>query len=146
MGFCCIILSVNDLTPSPISRPGTHCLQWQRADVRANLWWRHEHFPGETNIALRPCTGKAWVAKGSWWCFGIIPSNGCCQFSMISQMSDFGRNPPLIPHPVASEHRWLVKAPRLIHSVPDVSGKRSWRSGCHARLWNLHDVTNAFRL
>ena len=86
MGFCCKILSVNDLTPSPISRPGTHCLQWQRANARANLWWRHEHFPGETNIALRPCTEKAWVAKGSWWCLGIIPSNRCCQFSMISQI------------------------------------------------------------
>ena len=31
----------------------------------------------------------------------------------------------IIPHPVASEHRWLVKAPRWIHSVPDVSGRRS---------------------
>ena len=51
----------------------------------------------------------------------------------------------LIPHPVASEHRWLVKAPRWIHSVPDVSGRRSSRPGCHARLWNLH-VTNASRL
>ena len=40
----------------------------------------------------------------------------------------------LIPHPVASEHRWLVKAPRWIHSVPDVSGRRSWRCGCQARL------------
>ena len=45
----------------------------------------------------------------------------------------------VIPHPVASEHRWLVKAPRWIHSVPDVSGRRSWRRGCHARLWNLHE-------
>ena len=44
------------------------------------------------------------------------------------------QNQPLIPHPVASEHRWLVKAPRWIHSVPDVSGKRSWRCGCQARL------------
>ena len=52
----------------------------------------------------------------------------------------------IIPHPVASEHRWLVKAPRWIHSVPDVSGRRSWRRGCHAQLWNLHDVTNTSRL
>ena len=42
MGFCCEILSLNDLTPSPISRPGAHCFQWQRANARANLWWRHE--------------------------------------------------------------------------------------------------------
>ena len=49
----------------------------------------------------------------------------------------------LIQHPVASEHRWLVKAPRWIHSVPDVSGRRSWRCGCYARLWNLHNDTNA---
>ena len=34
-----------------------------------------------------------------------------------------------------------IKAPRLIHSVPDVSDRRSWRCGCHARLCNLHDVT-----
>ena len=27
MGFCCKILSLNDLTPSPISRPGTQCLE-----------------------------------------------------------------------------------------------------------------------
>ena len=73
MGFSCKILSLNDLTPSPISRPGTHCLQWQRAKARANLWWRHEPFPGETSIALRPCAGKAGVAKRSWWCLGIIP-------------------------------------------------------------------------
>ena len=52
----------------------------------------------------------------------------------------------LIPHPVASEHRWLVKAPRRIHSVPDVSARWSWRRDCHARLWNLHDVTNTSRL
>ena len=56
--------------------------------------WRHEPFPRETSIALRPCAGKAGVAKRSWWCLGIIPSNRCCQFSMISQ--NFGRNPPLI--------------------------------------------------
>ena len=86
MGFCCKILSLNDLTPSPISWPGTHYLQWQRANARANLWWRHKPFPGETSIALRPCAGKAGVAKRSWWCLGIIPSNWCCQFSMISQI------------------------------------------------------------
>ena len=86
MGFCCKILSVNDHTLSPISRPGTHCLQWQRANARANLWWRHKPFPGETRIALRPCAGKAGVAKRSLWCLGIIPSYRCCQFSMISQI------------------------------------------------------------
>ena len=86
IGFCCKILSLNDLTPSPISRPGTHCLQWQRANACANLWWRHEPFPGETSIALRPCAGKAGVPKRSWWCLGIIPSNRCCQFSIKSQI------------------------------------------------------------
>ena len=86
MGFCCKIWSLNDLIPSPISRPGTHCLQWQRANVRANLWWRHEPFPGETRIALRPCAGKAGVAKRYWWCLGIIPSSRCCQFSTINQI------------------------------------------------------------
>ena len=39
-------------------------------------------------------------------------------------------NISLIPHPVASEHGWLVKAPRWIHSVPDVSDRRMWRCGC----------------
>ena len=68
MGFCCKILSLNDLTPSPISQPGTHCLQWLRANARANLWWRHEPFPGKTSIVLRPCAEKAGVAKRSWWC------------------------------------------------------------------------------
>ena len=89
IGFCCKILSLNDLTLSPISRPGTHCLQWQRANARANLWWRHKPFPGKTSIALtrwRPCPGKVGVAKRSWWCLGIIPSNRCCQFSMIRQI------------------------------------------------------------
>ena len=62
-GFCWKILSLNDLTLSPISRPATNWLQWQRANARVNLWWRHEPFPGETSIALRPCAGKAWVAK-----------------------------------------------------------------------------------
>ena len=49
----------------------------------------------------------------------------------------------LIPYPVASEHRWLVIAPRWIHSVPDVSGRRSWRRSCHVRLWNLHNKTSS---
>ena len=80
------ILSLNDLTPSPISQPGTHCLQWQRANTRANLWWRHQPFPGKTSIALRPCAGKAGVTKRSWWSLGIIPSNRCCQFRMINQI------------------------------------------------------------
>ena len=86
MGFFCKILNLNDFTPSPFSRPWTHCLQWQRANSRANLWWRPEPFPGETSIALRPCAGKAGVAKRSWWCLGIIPSNRYCQLSMINQI------------------------------------------------------------
>ena len=73
-------------TPSAISRPGTHCLKWQQANARANLWWRHEPFPGETSIALRPCAGKAGVGKRSWWCLGVIPSHRCCQFSMMSRI------------------------------------------------------------
>ena len=66
MGFCCKIWSLNDLTPSPISRPGTHgvyCLQWQRANARANLWWRHEPFPGETSIALKVLCWKSGSRK-----------------------------------------------------------------------------------
>ena len=86
MGFCCKVWSLNDLTPSPISRPGTHCLQWQRANARANLWWRHEPFPGETSISLRALCWKSGFANRSWWYLGIIPSDRCCQFSMISQI------------------------------------------------------------
>ena len=86
MGFCCEIFSLNDITLSPVSRPGTHCFQWQRANARANLWWWHKPFPCEISIALRPCAGKVGVAKSSWWCLGIIPSNRCFQFTMISQI------------------------------------------------------------
>ena len=64
MGFCCKGLSLNDLTPSPISRPGTHCLQWQQANARANLRWWHEPFPDETSIAQRPCARKTGWQKG----------------------------------------------------------------------------------
>ena len=99
MGFCCEILSLNDLTPSPISRPGTHCLpclQWQRAKAHANLWWRHEPYPGETSITWRPCAGKTGVAKRSWWCFCIISPNRCCQFSMISQILEDTVRKPLV--------------------------------------------------
>ena len=72
--------------PESDQSTGNHCLQWQRVIARANLWWRHEPFPGETSITLRPCVGKAGAAKRSWWCFDIIPSSRCCQFSMISQI------------------------------------------------------------
>ena len=106
MGFCCKILSLNDLTPSPISRPGTHCLQWQRTNARANFWWRYKPFPGETNIALRPCVGKATVARRSWWCLGIIPSNRCCQFSLISQILD--KNSTLTERRTSANHLFTL--------------------------------------
>ena len=48
----------------------------------------------------------------------------------------------LIPHLVPGEHRWLVKALLWIHSVPDVSSRRSWCCICCAHLWNLHNITN----
>ena len=55
--------------PYPESDQSTGGLEWQRANARANLWWRHEPFPGETSIALRPGAGKAGVAKriGDTW-------------------------------------------------------------------------------
>ena len=44
-------------------------------------------FPGEpASRYLRLCAGKAGVTKRSWGCLGIIPSNRCCTFSMISQI------------------------------------------------------------
>ena len=70
----------------------------------------------------------------------------CLIMIMVTEVLGVKALPAIIPHPVASEHRWLVKAPQWIHSVPDVSDRRSWRRGCHARLWDLHDVTNASRL
>ena len=60
-GFCCKILSLNNLTPSPISRPGTHCLQWQWANARANLWWRHEPYPGENQHHAK---ALCWKSRG----------------------------------------------------------------------------------
>ena len=64
MGFCCKILSLNDLTPNPISRPGTHCLQWQRANARANLWWRQECFPAKPASRSGPVLEKLGSQKG----------------------------------------------------------------------------------
>ena len=104
MGFCCKILSLNDLTPSPISRPGTHCLQWQRTNARANLWWRHEPFPSETSIALlKALCWKSGGRKNVLVMLGIIPSNRCCQFSRISQILEeihFNRAQDLVRKPL----------------------------------------------
>ena len=72
--------------------PGVRSADLEPIVYRANLWW-HEPFPGETNIALKPCAGKAWVAKRSGWCLGIVPSKRCCQFSTISQILE--ENSPL---------------------------------------------------
>ena len=33
-------------------------------DAGDNLWWLHEPFPGETNIALRPCQLQYWKGVG----------------------------------------------------------------------------------
>ena len=65
--------------------------------------------------------GLVWVNLACWLHMAQ------CIFHSHSNWS-VGRLFFLIPHPVASEHRWLVKAPRWIHSVPDVSGRRSRRS------------------
>ena len=71
MGVCCKILSLNDLTPSPIRRTGTHFLQWQRANARANLWWRHSLFTAKPASRYGPVLetrgskkglGDAWVS------------------------------------------------------------------------------------
>ena len=55
-----------------------------------------------------------------WTCFGdrqiCGPGSGNCH-----------RLWNIIPHPVASEHRWLVKTPRWIHSVLMSRDRRSWR-------------------
>ena len=128
MGFCCKILSLNDLTPTrtwnkkndlaicryiyiyiismpsvlhcfrPLCLPRVRsvdwepigCLQWQRANARANLWWRHEPFPGETLTGIALCwksggRKKVLVMLGPG-CLGIIPSKRCCRFGMISQI------------------------------------------------------------
>ena len=90
MGFCCKIWSLNDLTQSPISRPGTHCLQWQRANARANLWWRHEPFPGETSIAL------CWKSGGRKKVLVMLGYHSIEQMlSIYHDKSYFGRNSPL---------------------------------------------------
>ena len=49
----------------------------------------------------------------------------------------------LIAHSVAREHHWLAKRPsKFPHNIPNVLDRWSWCCGCHARLWNLHDVAN----
>ena len=72
----------------------------------------------------------------------VNPPRGFDQSAMLTsyRVWDYDRlpetvNPPrgfdqsamLTSYRVASEHRWLVKAPRWIHSVPDVSGRRTLR-------------------
>ena len=64
----------------------------------------------------------------------VVKSGGKDDTSQTSNTTSAVGVVLVIPHPVASEHRWLVKAPRWIHSVPDVSDRRSWRCGCQARL------------
>ena len=43
---------------------------------------------------------KSGGRKRSWWCLGIIPSNICCQFSMIGRISE--ENSPLTEHRTSS--------------------------------------------
>ena len=78
--------------PSPISRPGTHCLQWQRANARANLWWRHEPFPGETSCAKALC----WKSGGHKKVLVMLGYHSIEQMlSIYHDKSYFGRNSPL---------------------------------------------------
>ena len=96
MGFCCKILSLNDLVPSRISRPGTHCLHWQRANARANLWWRHEPFPGETSIALPLLKALCWKSWGRKKVLVMLGYHSIQRMLSIQHdKSDFGRNSPL---------------------------------------------------
>ena len=83
IGFCCNVLSLNDFTDQSDQSTGNNePTRVQTGDDDTSL------FPGESLIALRPCAGKAGVTKRCCWCLGIIPSNRCCQFSMISQILD----------------------------------------------------------
>ena len=82
MGFRCKILSLNDLTPSPISWLGTHCLWCQQA-IKPVMTTRA--FPGETSITLRLC----WKSGGHKKVLVMIGYHSIyrfCQFSMISQI------------------------------------------------------------
>ena len=98
---------------------------------------QHKHTYIRVHImSLFPCFFQTISICEDW--------NSCCLSDHIVVTSTVITD--INSHPVASEHRWLVKAPRWIHSVPDVSGRRSWRCGCQARLKNLHDVTNASHL
>ena len=120
MGFCCKILSLNDLTPSPISRPGTHCLQWQRANARANLWWQHEPFPGETNIAPRPCQLQYWKGVGRKNVLVMLGYHSIQQMLSIKHdKSDFGGNLPLTERRTSSANHLftLQTATHVDHRV-----------------------------
>ena len=129
MGFCCKIQSLNDLTPSQISRPVTHCLQWLRAKARANLWWRHKSFPGETSIALRPCAGKAGSQKGlgdAWVSYH--------QTNVVNDKSDFGRNSPLTESRTSSANH-LFTLHTAVHADDRESAILS--SPFQFRTWNI---------
>ena len=123
MGFCCKILSLNDLIPSRISRPGTHCLYWQRANARANLWWRHEPFPGETSIALPLLKALCWKSWGRKKVLVMLGYHSIQRMlSIRHDKSDFGRNSPLTERRTSSANHlftlhtaetWLGPGPSL---------------------------------
>ena len=123
--------------------------RFHRKYVRYQLLkWVPKYTSKSTSILLR--VNENTPRSEHIWMLGRI----AFQMNFLERLTSFQYRdrfssyvfPLLIPQPVASEHRWLVKAPRWIHSVPDISDRRSWRRGCHARLWDLHDVSNASRL
>ena len=60
------------------------------------------------------------------FCYLVLLSIVKKQVTRQLHLCDLTHMNTLIPHPVTSEHRWLVKAPRGIHSVPEVSGRQLW--------------------
>ena len=95
MGFCCKIWSlmtlsrVRSVDREPIK---IYCLQWQRANARANLWWRHEPFPSETSIAK----ALYWKSGGCKKVLVMLGYHSIQQMSSIQHdKSDFGINSPL---------------------------------------------------
>ena len=98
-------------------------------------FWRYIKSQSTEVLGITPSPPPTPTHPHHTWKFSRVPAN-----PHLRQAAHVHRNiEVIIPHPWASEHRRLFKAPRWIHSVP---GRPSWRCGCYVRLWNLHHVTN----
>ena len=93
MGFCCKIWSLNDLTQSPISRPGTHYLKWQRANARAKPVMTTRAFSRRNQHRAK---ALCWKSGGRKKVLVMLGYHSIEQMlSIYHDKSYFGRNSPL---------------------------------------------------